>query len=67
MQPTLHFGKSWLLSLKCPAFFENVLWVEFIIPSGLLSLVKYSIVLYNTNDKDTTNIVSLQMNVGFNT
>jgi hypothetical protein len=25
------------------------------------------IVLYNINDKDTTNIVSLQMNVGFNT
>jgi hypothetical protein len=24
------------------------------------------IVLYNINDKDTTNIVSLQMNVGFN-
>jgi hypothetical protein len=33
----------WLLKLKCPAFFENVLWL------------------------DTTNIVSLQMNVGFNT
>jgi hypothetical protein len=42
--------------------------VEFIIPSGLLSLVKIPcIVLYNLNDKDTTNIVSLQMNVGFNT
>jgi hypothetical protein len=41
----------------------------FIIPSGLLSLVKIPcIVLYNINDdKDTTNIVSLQMNVGFNT
>jgi hypothetical protein len=25
------------------------------------------VVLYNINDKDTTNIVSLQMNVGFNT
>jgi hypothetical protein len=25
------------------------------------------IFLYNINDKDTTNIVSLQMNVGFNT
>jgi hypothetical protein len=25
------------------------------------------IVLYNINHKDTTNIVSLQMNVGFNT
>jgi hypothetical protein len=59
----------WLLKLKCPAFFENVLWLVFIIPSGSLSLVKYlpCIVLYNINDKDTTNIVSLQMNVGFNT
>jgi hypothetical protein len=35
--------KSWLLKLKCPAFFENVLWVEFIIPSGSLLLVKYSV------------------------
>jgi hypothetical protein len=25
------------------------------------------IVLYNINDKDSTNIVSLEMNVGFNT
>jgi hypothetical protein len=28
---------------------------------------KCLIVLYNINDKDTTNIVSLLMNVGFNT
>jgi hypothetical protein len=67
MQPHYFSEKSWLLKLKCPAFFENVLWVEFIIPSGLLSPC---IVLYNINGKDTTNIVSLvslQMNVGFNT
>jgi hypothetical protein len=40
MQPTLHFRKSWLLKLKYPAFFENVLLVASLIPSGSLSLVK---------------------------
>jgi hypothetical protein len=33
--------KCWLLKLKYPAFFENVLWVSFSIPSGSLSVVKY--------------------------
>jgi hypothetical protein len=28
-----------VLKLKYPAFFENVLWVAFLIPSGSLSLV----------------------------
>jgi hypothetical protein len=34
MRPTLHFRKSWLLKLKCPAFFENILWGAFFIPLG---------------------------------
>jgi hypothetical protein len=43
MQPTLHFRKKLATVIKMSGFFENVLWVEFIIPSGLLSLVKYSV------------------------
>jgi hypothetical protein len=36
MQPTLHFRKSWLLKLKYPAFFENVLWVAIFNSVGLI-------------------------------
>jgi hypothetical protein len=44
MQPTIHsqnLKKSRILKLKYPAFFHNVLWVAFSMPSGSLSLVKY--------------------------
>jgi hypothetical protein len=68
MQPTLYFRKKLATVIKMSGFFWKCIVVESIIPSGLLSLVKIPcIVLYNLNDKDTTNIVSLQMNVGFNT
>jgi hypothetical protein len=40
MRPTLYFRKSWLLKLKCPAFFENILWDAIFIPLGSLSLMK---------------------------
>jgi hypothetical protein len=43
MQPTLYFRKKLATVIKMSGFFENVLWVEFIIPSGSLSLVKYPV------------------------
>jgi hypothetical protein len=42
MQPTLHFRKKLateIKKLKCPALFENVLWVAFFILSGPFLLV----------------------------
>jgi hypothetical protein len=43
MQPTHISEKTWVVKLKYPAFFENVLWVAFLIPSSSLSLVKYPV------------------------
>jgi hypothetical protein len=37
------FPKKLATEMKNPAFFENVLWVAFLIPSGSLSLVKYPV------------------------
>jgi hypothetical protein len=39
MRPTLHFRKKRATEIKCPAFFENILWGAFFIPLGSLSLV----------------------------
>jgi hypothetical protein len=43
MQPTLHFRKKVGTEIKISGFFENVLWVAFLIPSSSLSLVKYPV------------------------
>jgi hypothetical protein len=43
MQPTLHFRKKLATEIKISGFFENVLWIAFLIPSGSLSLVKYPV------------------------
>jgi hypothetical protein len=67
MHPTLYFRKKLATVIKMSGFFEIVLWVEFTYYSVRLIITREipCIVLYNIND--TTNIVSLQMNVGFNT
>jgi hypothetical protein len=59
MQPTLYFRKKLATVIKMSDFFLKMY-------CGL-SLLYNIYILYNINDKDTTNIVSLQMNVGFNT
>jgi hypothetical protein len=64
MQPTLHFRKSWLLKLKYRAFFENVLWVAFSIPSGSLSLVNNPV--YGCSQYYTINCIHLNFFMEYN-
>jgi hypothetical protein len=47
MQPTIHFQKKRDILISEPAFFGNVMWVAFSIPSGSLSLVKYPVLRSN--------------------
>jgi hypothetical protein len=67
MQPTLYFRKKLATAIKMSGFFLycglNLLFrVRRIITREITCII-----LYNINDKDTTNIISLQMDVGCNT
>jgi hypothetical protein len=68
MQPTLYFRKKPATVIKKSGFFWKCIvgWIYYSVRLIITREIP-CIVLYNINDKDTTNIVSLQMNVGFNT